>query len=754
MVIVLEGSKSRLIVEQIDVGHGDATLLHWVPESGEPSTILIDGGPKTGALRIAETLAGLGVNRIDLAVLSHCDADHIDGMLAYAEGVGRGTIETYWGPCLPAFERHEWLFPERIKRGLRQTSALQDAIGLHRTHWPVEGATWISQDGGLRITTLSPPGRLIERLLLASDSAEIFAHSPTNLGWLLAGAGDDVLDDEDDRYAEVRDAIRVGLIRPSHIPSILPRHSIIAQELIKQASIQFPEPEFFGNSVLNDTSIVLLVEARVGHIQRRLLFTGDLENFTYLLARWPSGLNCEVVKAPHHGSYSYVGRDVAYDAVWQWLRPRVVMVSANGKHNLPRSDFRDAALRYGATVFCTSRRSKEIVSGHTSEPCCHVQYGCAKIGQAPVSLSITDSTIESEGVACARGNISGVMPVIEVRQHVVVPSPILSSITENELRRHTEWLIGWLRKLLVERLARPSSSELEPIAVQTIRKAALAAGHLNAVVEIEKVLECAAREGKIWLSQSRRARSEEQKAWIMPSRDDQNLIKKWIDRIHTIQLGVSAKAASAIEELMYSADTSWIADRFAKDMRFPKAMFEDVIWPIMASHLLNTRLTGVKVISDDASNMGKLRIIIVLSKGKTLTKAIGNLSAKIKKLSIEEEIERFIRLSSIAHYNDIDYQYKWPEQLNEVVSPVWLSKLHPVSGLANYRDKLFKLGGDFSPGNLEKVDEWLRSVRFNFKTQESIDARLIPEVLAALIFGGIEVISAPTPSPSQKNSLD
>ncbi|MNN55556.1 hypothetical protein D3C81_1704380 [compost metagenome] len=72
-----------------------------------------------------------------------------------------------------------------------------------------------------------------------------------------------------------------------------------------------------------------------------------------------------------------------------------------------------------------------------------------------------------------------------------------------------------------------------------------------------------------------------------------------------------------------------------------------------------------------------------------------------------------------------------------------------MSGLANYSDKPFKLGGDFDPENLESVDAWLRSVRFNYKTQECINEKLMPEVFAALIFGGIEVISTPNSSPSQ-----
>lgn len=143
---------------------------------------------------------------------------------------------------------------------------------------------------------------------------------------------------------------------------------------------------------------------------------------------------------------------------------RAALVSANGKHKLPRSDFRDAALRYGATPFCTSRRSREIVSGSTSEPCCQIQYACNS--QAPVSLSVSANSIEADDVACARGNLSGVLPIIEVRQHVVEPSPILTTIAETEIRKHMDWAVGWLCNTLNERRARPADADLTPISLK------------------------------------------------------------------------------------------------------------------------------------------------------------------------------------------------------------------------------------------------------------------------------------------------
>lgn len=87
-------------------------------------------------------LAGLGTSAIDLAVLTHCDADHVDGLLAYIIGEGSLPIRHYWGPCVPAFRRHDWLFGPRIARGLDQTGAVQRALPSScNISWPVEAQT-------------------------------------------------------------------------------------------------------------------------------------------------------------------------------------------------------------------------------------------------------------------------------------------------------------------------------------------------------------------------------------------------------------------------------------------------------------------------------------------------------------------------------------------------------------------------------------------------------------------------------------
>ncbi|TPM23817.1 hypothetical protein [Mesorhizobium sp. B2-3-6] len=735
---------AKLMVELINVGHGDSLLLHWTPEEGSASTILIDGGPAAGERRIRETLNRVGATAIDLAVLSHCDADHVDGLLAYAKLADRLPIHRYWGPCLPAFRRHGWLFPARIERGLDQTQALQEAIGAHSAiSWPVEGAGWTSPDGGLSIKVLSPAARLIERLLLGEDSLSLFLEHPTPLGWLLAEAASDSL--IEDPFADLRFAISTGEIGPDQVPVDLPptpRPSTPA-EFARQAAQRGVEPEFFGNSVLNDTSIVLLVEVRLGVVHRRLLFTGDLENFTYLMARHPVGLGCEVVKAPHHGSNSFVDRDNAYDAVWQWLRPRAVLVSANGKHGLPRSDFRDAALRYGATLFCTSRRSREIVSGPTPEPCCNVQYACRKNDQAPVSLSITNAGIVTDGIACARGNLSSVMPVIEIRQHVVEPSPILTTLAENEIRKHIEWAVKWLRMTLGDRRNRPTRPDFNPIPLDVMRQAAVAANRLAAATEMEVILERASREGKVWLSRSSRFRHDDRQTWIMPDSNDRTDLKAWIDEYLVVQLAVEdASSASAVEELLYAADTSWLADRLAESLLFPRAMFGDILWPMIVDHLMRTRTIAVRTLADTENTYGATTIL-ALFHGDSLDKMTETLAKSIEVLGNKEKLQSYLQWSALAlsaHHNKPSLE--WPEVLNRLVTPLWLGKVLPPSGLMMKRWHSTELHVE-NLRELERatIEEWISDVGSSL-TRKKLPLELVPTALAAtLLGGGFDIIS-------------
>ena len=459
--------------------------------------------------------------------------------------------------------------------------------------FPVEGAQWTSPDGDLTVRVLSPAGRLIERLLVGSDSDDLFLRYPTALGWLLDAAPP--LDPED-RFAALRAILSAGEITPDAIPTLPPaRQTVGSGEIARAADESGIDPEFFGNNVLNDTSIVLLVEARLGAVKRRLLFTGDLENFTYLMAVYPNGLGCDIVKAPHHGSCSFVeSAQESYDEVWQWLRPKAALVSANGKHQLPRREFRDAVLRYGATLFCTCRRSREIITGRREEKSCHTQFACSRLPQGSVGLTLTESTIESDAVACATGGVSGVVPVLQMIQHTIEPSNLLDRFTETELRRHATWAINELRSIHDARRRVGGEPGLAAVSAETLADAAAAAGRYSAASNIERVLERAARQGSAWSGPDLSYRSRG-KTWILPSPREWRELESWIEGYSVIQLAIRERDVGLVPaELLHAADVGYLARRAATKFAFPEEMFCAAIWPRLAARLIDCRTVATR----------------------------------------------------------------------------------------------------------------------------------------------------------------
>src|SRR5688572_13633692 len=78
-------------LEALQAFHGDSLLLH-TGTAAKPLLVLIDGGPsntwETSLQRRLEELRaerpGDGALRIDLAMVSHIDSDHVAGMVDFA----------------------------------------------------------------------------------------------------------------------------------------------------------------------------------------------------------------------------------------------------------------------------------------------------------------------------------------------------------------------------------------------------------------------------------------------------------------------------------------------------------------------------------------------------------------------------------------------------------------------------------------------------------------------------------------------
>jgi len=722
-----------LHIEMVGVGHGDCFILQWVPEKGLRSTIVIDGGPSGGGMKLDLALSSMTATQVDLMVLSHTDADHVDGLLEYARRDARLPIRRYWGPCLPAFERHRWLFPDRVRRGLDVASTLEREIAENTViSWPVEHASWQSDDGGLRVRVLSPAGRLIERLLLAKDSSALFLQQPMPVGWLLLDAPADP--GPEDAWADLRVAILSGEIDPGRIPPDLPPLIGLAdrEALTAEAARDFGiAPEYFGNSVLNDTSLVLLVEAELGGTTKRLLFTGDLQTFTYLMAKYPTGLGLELVKAPHHGSRSHVGEKLeAYDEVWQWLRPRAVLVSAGGKHSLPRSDFRNAALRSGAALFCACRRGKEILLGAQTESCCHTQFACSRAVHN-VRIDITRESMVADAQACSNAAATGVAPVIQMVQHLVDPSAILDRLTTAERDKHVGWIARLLRDRHRDRVRAGGEAKLEPIAFRDLEREASAAGRFRAAASMDIIVDAGARAGAIWASRPGRWSHADRHAWIMPDKVDLDKIWNWLSSHSAIFLAIKNRTAGqSPRELLLAGDTGFLAHRTAILFGFPVAMFDDAIWPRLVTKLVESRW---QVFNREIDESGITAVLCAPTDLSNTFRALADRVGDSVAASYLREIARN------HHPYDGDNTAKMPDRLNDIIAPYWLGD-HSIFP-RDFGTALTWTGSEahcrlFGNPGLVTEEERLRLHRYKeyykLDGQEQGGARL----LAALLVGG------------------
>ena len=83
-VPVTTGQEMR--VHFLDVGQGDSIFI----ESANGKTMLVDGGVKGAGQQVVSYLKELGVNKLDIVVATHPDADHIGGLIPVLQSIDIG----------------------------------------------------------------------------------------------------------------------------------------------------------------------------------------------------------------------------------------------------------------------------------------------------------------------------------------------------------------------------------------------------------------------------------------------------------------------------------------------------------------------------------------------------------------------------------------------------------------------------------------------------------------------------------------
>jgi beta-lactamase superfamily II metal-dependent hydrolase len=573
--------KQQLVITALGVGHGDAILLTW-GDGRDAWTCLVDGVESPEGL--AAALDRRGVTTLDLLVLTHFDHDHLGGLRGLATTV---KIREYWGPVLPAYDRHLWIFGSRCREAVERARALEEELagaGVGITY-PLEGYRSAPRGAtGPRIEVLSPPARLIRELLTADDVSWLFTNQPTPLGWLLEPAPEG---SEQAAEFEILDAgLRDGALTPDAIPDRFRGPTDPTQAKSPPGALATgAEPEFFGDSVLNNSSLVLWLEVPVGRQTYRVLFAADQENWTYLYGRNPRGLHADVLKASHHGGRVYLEGDVAPHELFSMVRPRAVLISANGRHKLPRQSFRAAAISWGASVFCTSQRGREVVLGPAPEgDCCHAAFGCS--GETrDVAITLDEAGIHSTTMACHSGSGCDPGPVIQIQQHVVAPSRLTSRLLEHEMGRHVQWVRDRLREIHRQRATRlrEATAPPEPVAGDTLIRLARECDppRYDLIAHLDTILTVGAERGSFWAEETKR-NDEPWHAYALPAKDE---VRNYLGLLAKYPLILFSSPGEGVrtdpDTVLSKLDRDGLAALAAERLGLPTAAFGDTLWPLV-----------------------------------------------------------------------------------------------------------------------------------------------------------------------------
>ncbi|MGG7671551.1 ComEC/Rec2 family competence protein [Pseudomonas sp. WC2] len=601
-------SADELKIHTFGVGHGDCLLIELLCAGKAVFRMLSDAG-KAGP-HVKELITYLQVNRkqdqidLDLVVLSHVDSDHQGGMLELFSDQSV-TIKSYWAPCLPAFRRLRWLFSKRIQRAVDTASFLEstlDGRGI-KTIYPMEGHSdrWVG--GKATLSVISPPARLIRRLYESSqgfkDIVEGTGHLP--IEWLLSPSMNDESEDSFLNSFDQRSFCVPGDFPANEFPlvSVQPKSS----EFFSDES---NEPNFFGNKVLNDTSLVLALDVWLdGKHRRRVLLTGDQENWAYIASRHPAGLGVDVLKVPHHGGMVYLTdkkkgetnfNEAAVEQTYLWLRPRIAIVSASGTYGLPHNRMRDALRSVGAAVMCTNVRGVERISPPAascdSDRSCFGSFSCGKATQpikSVLSLTWNEELMDRPGCVSDVG-ARGATPIVVMTQRLVEPDETFLRWTSGELQKHADWLKTFLDNSRAKFLSAVGSVgtvevlALEPLTWAQVKAHARIEGRFHFLESPQQVLQFARSRGMIWSSAHSFNRiSDEALFYTQPSDKDLSKVKAIISKAPNLIFKVTPDRASLIGRdllaIMTAANTDLFCYLLASQVGLPIRVFREEVMP-------------------------------------------------------------------------------------------------------------------------------------------------------------------------------
>jgi hypothetical protein len=315
-------------LHMLPVPAGDCSLI-IDRSTGKQYTVLIDAG--LARKQVVAYLQSIGVYHLDLVVISHPDLDHLQGLLELIDDPSM-SISSLW--CFDLAFLREFVTtgklpkPKEGTHGIRYVRflfALRSHDRLLR-HASAKGITAYQVSEGYRFNL----GNLHIEVLYPWDGFYAALRSPESINQLLAkrwpldwvprdhfreeGAGQSPSQPRRLTVPEQQDVLEKlleGLQEPESASECMP--PIVAdteyadgQETIYVRDVDYVElnvlPVQLLGTLYNNLSIVLRIHVLGGLDPPRILFPGDLTDWTYLIARHPNDLLAHVFKYPHHGS--------------------------------------------------------------------------------------------------------------------------------------------------------------------------------------------------------------------------------------------------------------------------------------------------------------------------------------------------------------------------------------------------------------------------------------------------------------------
>ncbi len=293
--------ETAIRVEVLPARHGDCLLVECLREQGPPWRMLVDGGPPDTWPLLEARLED--DPRIDVAVISHIDSDHIGGMIPYLSSPLASSIGDVW------FNGRTHLpdLPQRsVAQGESVVAALLGSPGVGGARDVGDPLPWNHSFGGGPIDTGEEAG-FVEHVV--PDGPRITLLSPTTKRLLALTRA---------WYDAVQDATRGGE-KPGP-PDVPPPLTDLAEMAAEKTSKDGSSP--------NGSSIALLVEHRGASVVLGADAFGSVLGAGLAgvaAARGATTLTVDAFKLPHHGSKGNV-----LGALVKVAPARHYVISSNG----------------------------------------------------------------------------------------------------------------------------------------------------------------------------------------------------------------------------------------------------------------------------------------------------------------------------------------------------------------------------------------------------------------------------------------